>query len=240
VREDVLLRIGNGVELLALGAGGFDERRRVALGRVRGEAREDLEELHHARARARGGEADRNEVAFAKRLLERRVQLLRRELRALLEIERHQLFVDFHHLVDEGGMRRLHRGEIGIPVGIEEAVDHVLAAVRGEVDRQAFLAEDVLDASEEAGKVDVVGVDLVDEDHAVEPALGRGAHHARGVELDAVLRVDDDDGEVDAGERCDRLPGEIRHAGRVDEVDVDSLVGEVDEGSVEGVAVGLL
>ena len=43
-------------------------------------------------------------MPFAQRLLERRVQLVRRDL-ALLEVERHQRFVDFHHLVDQGAVR---------------------------------------------------------------------------------------------------------------------------------------
>ena len=36
-----------------------------------------------------------------------------------------------------------------IAVGIEEAIDDVLAAVRGQVDRQAFLAERLLDCAEQ-------------------------------------------------------------------------------------------
>ncbi len=178
-------------------------------------------------------------MPFTQRLLERRVQLLGRKLLALLEVERHELLVHFHHLVDQGGVRRLHRGEIGIAVGIEEAVHDVLASMRGEVDRQAFLAEHFLDPGEERLEVDVLRVDLVDEDHAVQVALAGRAHHARRVELDAVLRIDHDHREVDAGERGDRLPGEVGHAGGVDQVDVDAFVGEVDDCGAEGVAVGL-
>ena len=97
-----------------------------------------------AGAGARRHETDRHQVPFAQRLLERRVQLLRRDL-ALLEVERHQLLVDLDHLVDQRAVRFGHRGEIGFAVGIEEAVDDALAAVRGQVDRQAFLAERRLD-----------------------------------------------------------------------------------------------
>jgi hypothetical protein len=176
-------------------------------------------------------------VAFAQRLLERRVKLLGRELGALLEIEGHELLVHLDHLVDERVMRGLHRGKIGIAVGVEEAVHDVLAAVRGQVDRQALLAEDLLDALEQPFEIDVVRVDLVDEDHAAERALGRRAHHARRVELDAVLRVDHDDRRLDRRQGRDRLPGEVRHAGRVDQVDVDALEREVDERGVERVAV---
>ena len=59
-----------------------------------------------------GAEADRHEVILAQRLLERIVQLLGRELLALLEVERHQLFVDLDDLVDDLGVRGLDRGEV--------------------------------------------------------------------------------------------------------------------------------
>jgi hypothetical protein len=131
----------------------------------------------------------------------------------------------------------LHRGEIGIAVGIEEAVHDVLPAVRGQVDRQAFLPEDLLDALQKPFEIGVFGVDLVDEDHAAEAAFARRSHHPRRVELDAVLRVDDDDRRLHRRKRRDRLAGEIRHAGRIDQVDVDAFVGEVDERRIERVAV---
>jgi hypothetical protein len=55
-------------------------------------------------------------VAFAQRLLEWRVQLVRRDL-ALLEVARHQLLVDFDDLVDERAVRLLDRREVGSPSG---------------------------------------------------------------------------------------------------------------------------
>ena len=107
------------------------EQRRVALGRVGGELDQDIEQLGHARAGARGDEADGEQMPFAQRLFERRVQLLRRDL-ALLEVERHQRFVDFDDLVDQGAMGFGDRGEIRVAGGVEEAVDDALAAVRRE------------------------------------------------------------------------------------------------------------
>ena len=83
-------------------------------------------------------------MSVAQRLLERRVQLLRRDL-ALLEVLRHQRLVDFDDLVDERAVRAAHRREVGLAVGIEEAVDDALAAAGGKIDRQAFLAEQRLD-----------------------------------------------------------------------------------------------
>ena len=43
-------------------------------------------------------------MALAQRLLERRMQLLGRDL-ALLQVERHQLLVDLHDLVDQRAVR---------------------------------------------------------------------------------------------------------------------------------------
>jgi type II secretory pathway predicted ATPase ExeA len=50
---------------------------------------------------------------------------------ALLEVARHQLLVDLDDLVDERAVRLLDRREVGIPFGIEEAVDDALAAAAG-------------------------------------------------------------------------------------------------------------
>ena len=51
------------------------ELRRVAFARVRQQLDDDVEQLGDAGAGARRDEADRDQVAFAQRLLERRVQL---------------------------------------------------------------------------------------------------------------------------------------------------------------------
>ena len=98
----------DGVVALAL-----DEQRRIALGGIGGELHEDVEQFGDARAGARRDEAHRHQVAFAQRLLERRVQLLGRDL-ALLEVERHQVLVDLDDLVDQRAMRVGDRREIGI------------------------------------------------------------------------------------------------------------------------------
>ena len=71
---------------------------------------------------------------------------------------------------------------------------------------------------EQRRQVDVFRVDLVDHDHAAQPARLRPLHHAPRGEFDAGLRVDHDGRGVHRGERADRLAGEIRDAGRVDQV----------------------
>jgi len=105
---------------------------------------------------------------------------------ALLEVLLHQRFVHFHHLVDERGVRFLDGRKIGFAVGIEEAVHHVGAAFRGQVDRQAFPPDRLLDLARIAGRSAFSAVDTVDHDHAAQVPLRRPLEHAVGGELDPV------------------------------------------------------
>ncbi len=111
VRQHVLFRIGLRMELdggLALALG---EQRRVALGRIRQQLGEDVEQLGDAGAILGRHEAHRNQMPLAQRFLERRVQLLGLDL-ALLQVERHQLLVDLDDLVDQRAVRIGDRREI--------------------------------------------------------------------------------------------------------------------------------
>ena len=127
--EHVLLRIGLRAELGGRLPFALVEQRRIALGRIRRQLDQDVEQLGDAGAGLRRDEAHRDEMALAQRLLERRVQLLGRDL-ALLEVERHQVLVDLDHLIDERAVRLPDRRKVGLAVGIEETVDDALAAVR--------------------------------------------------------------------------------------------------------------
>ncbi len=239
VREHVRLRARNGEEFLRIRALALQERRRVALGRVRREVDDDVEQRLDPHDVLRRGEAHRDQVAFAQRLLERRVQLLRAYF-TLLEVFLHQRLVHFHHLVDERRVRLLDRGEIRLAVGIEEAVDHLFSALGGQVDRQAFLADRRADALDQRREVGVLRVDLVDDDHAAQIALRRPLEHAVGGELHAGLGVHHDHRGLDRGERADRLPHEVRRPRRVDQVNMGVLPGKIDDGGVERVPVLLL
>ena len=222
VREHVLGRIGLRAELDRGRAFALGEERRIAFGRIGEELVEDLQQLAEPGAGARRNEAHGQQMALAQRLLERRMQLVRLDL-ALLEVERHQFLVDLDDLVDERAMRGFHRREIRVAGGIEEAVDDALATVGRQIDRQAFLAERGLDPGQHCGQVDVLGVDLVDDDEAAQPALGRPLHHPRRDHLDAGLRVDHDRRRLDGVERADRLPDEIGEPGRVDDVNARAV-----------------
>ena len=68
-------RLGQGRQRLGSLALAAQERRRVGFGRVGQELDDDVEQLGHAGAALGRNEADRDQMALAQRLLERRVQL---------------------------------------------------------------------------------------------------------------------------------------------------------------------
>ena len=221
VRERVLAGIGDRREVGALAVArlGDDVGGRVAFSRVGQELHDHVEQLADSGAALRRGKHHRDEMAFAQRALERLVQLVGAHL-ALLEVRLHQLLVDLDHLVDELAVRFFHRAEIGLARGREEAVRYPGAAAGRQVERQAFLAERLLDALEQVLQVDVVGIDLVDDDQAIESALRRPAEEAPGHHLDAVLRVDDDRGGLDRGERGQSVPEKVRVARGIQQMDI--------------------
>ncbi len=222
VGEHVFLRIGLRPELRRRVAFPFVEQRWIAFSRIRRQLDEHVEKLGDARAGLCRHEAHRHEMAVAQRLLERRVQLIGRDL-ALLQVLRHQRLVDLDHLIDERAMRAAHRREVGFAVGIEEAVDDPLAAAGGQIDRQALFAEKRLDRREQTGQIGILGVDLVDDDKAAQTAFGRPVHHSRGNHLDAGLRADDHRRGLHGIERADRLTEKIGKSGRIDQVDTRVL-----------------
>ncbi len=64
-------------------------------------------------------------MALAQGLLKRVVELLRRDLLALLEVNGHELLVELDHLVNELGVRGLHGREVGRrAMRLKEAIDH--------------------------------------------------------------------------------------------------------------------
>ena len=130
--------------------------------------------------------------------------------------------------------------EVGLPVGVEEAVDDAAAAAGRQVDRQALLAERRLDRRQETRQVDILHVDLVDDDEAAEPALRRPIHHPRRDHLDARLRAHHHRRRLHGVERTDRLPDEIGEAGRVDQVDARVLRVEVQNRRAQRVLPRLL
>ena len=173
-------------------------------------------------------------MAFAQRLLERRVQLGGVDV-AFVEVALDQIGVDLDDLLDEGAMRVVDAAEVAVPLAVVEAVDDLRGAGVGQVHRQADLAERRLDLRQHAGQVDAGGVDAIDDDHAVALARGGVLHHAHRHRLDADRRVDHHRRRLDRLERGQALAEEIGRARRVDEVDAGLAVRQVQHARVERV-----
>ena len=111
-------------EILGLLAFAAQEVRGIALLGAGHQPRDQVEQLVQPGAGARRRETDRDQVTFAQRFLEGRVQLLWRERFALLQVDRHQRFVELDDLVDQRFMGRAHRRKSGrrLRVRREEAV----------------------------------------------------------------------------------------------------------------------
>ena len=115
-------------------------------------------------------------------------------------------------------MRIVDRRKIGGARGIEKTIDDAFAAVGGQIDRQAFLAERALHGGKHRGQIDVIGVDPIDDDEPAQLACSRPVHHPRGDHLRTRRRVDDDRCRLDCIERADRLADEVGIARRIDQM----------------------
>ena len=145
------------------------------------------------------------------------MQLIGRNL-ALLEVERHQCFVDFHDLIHQRTVSLGDGGKIRFARGIEKAIDDPPAIVGGKVDRQALFSERGLDSGQETREIDIFGVDLVDDHQPAQFPLRGPVHHARSDHFDAGRSIDHDGCRLHRVERADRLADEIGKAGSVDHV----------------------
>jgi hypothetical protein len=175
-------------------------------------------------------------VTLAQRLLEGRVKIGGARVLAVVEVLRQQRFVLLDQLVDQLAVGMGDRIEVGVALVVFQHLDHILAAMRRQIEQQAFLAEALADLVHQRRQVDVVGIDLVDHDHARQAARLGGAHHALGGKLDAGLGVDDDDRGFDTGQGGHRLPGKVGVARGVDQVDMHALGGKVHQRRIERVA----
>src|SRR5882757_10939549 len=120
----------------------FEKRWRVAFCWIGHESRNNPQQLGNARPSLRRDETHGHEVPFAQRLLKRVVELLRRERFALFEIHGHQLLVELDDLVDDLSVRGSDGGEVRtLSIGLKEAIEHRLAAVRRQVQRQTLRTE---------------------------------------------------------------------------------------------------
>jgi hypothetical protein len=241
VGEDVLRAVRHRLEWLG-DVARFSpvERRRIAFGGIGRQRRQHVQQFADAGTGARRDEQDGHQVAGAQGPLEGRVKVGRARVLAVVEVLRQQRFVLFHELVDQLAVGVGDRIEIRVAAVVLQHLDHVLAAVGRQVEQQALLAEGLADVGDKAGQIDVVGVDLVDHDHARQAARLGGAHHALGGQLDAGLGVDHHEGGFHAGQRGNGLTGEIRVARRIDQVHMHALGGKVHQRGIQRMAGALL
>ena len=196
---------------------------------------DDVEQLGDAGAGLRGDEADRDQVAFAQRLLERRVQLGGVDV-AVVEVAVDEVGVDLDDLLDERPVRRVDAAEVAVALAVVEAVDDLACRrASGRFSGRHSLPNALLDLRQHAGQVDAGRVDPVDDDHAVALARRGVLHHAHRHRLDADRRVDDDRRRLDRLERGQALAEEIGRARRVDEVDARLAARQVQHARVERV-----
>ena len=121
----------------------------------------------------------------------------------------------------------------GVVEQVDDAVEVGLVA-DGELDRRHAGPEGLADLGQRAVEVGPLAVELVDHDDPGHTEAGRGAPGVLGLRLHAVGGADDDDGQVDVGQRGDHLAGEVGVAGRVEQVDLDPVDGERGEAGRDG------
>ena len=178
----------------------FEKHGRIALGRVRHQALEDLQQLVDTGTRRCRDEAHRDEVLVAQCFFERVVQLLRLQFLSLLEIDFHELVIDFDNLVDDLRVRGGYVAErCFIAFGLEEAVDDLGTVGGWEIQWQALAAERRADVVKQEPEVHAFGVDLVNDDHTTKPLIVSGFHHASSDLFDSRLGVDYDRSRFDSG-----------------------------------------
>ena len=242
VGQHMQCRIRLRVHRPGLGALAPQELRRIGFARVREQPGDHLQQFGDAGTGARGHEAYRDQMAFAQRLFQRRMQLRRVDV-AVVQVAFHKASVDFHHLLHQRAVRPRHRREIGrrgFVLLAVEAVDHPRAAAGRQVHRQALAAESGLDLFQQRLWIHALRVDLVDDDQPVAPALCGPVHHPARHRLDARGRADDDGSGLHRFQRRQRLAQEFRRAGRVDQVRVDAAMPEMQQRRIERMKDALL
>ena len=210
-------RVGVGCDRLRLGALALEELRRVAFGGVGQQLVDDVQQFGHAGAGARRDEAHRDQVPFAQRLLQRRMQLGGVDV-AVVEVAVDERGIDLDDLLDQRAMRlRRPRRNRRSPSRLKKQSTTRAPPSAGRFSGRHSRAERGLDLRPAApARFTPGGIDLVDDDQAVELARGGVLHHAHRHRLDTGAGVDHDGRGVHRFQRRQRLADEVRRAGGVD------------------------
>ena len=192
------------------------------VGRQRTE-RQGVEQFGQARARLARNAQHRNQRALGHGLDDQPGDFFVGGRRAL-EIPLHHRFIDLddrlqQRLADFGRIDQ-RAGRVGGRLQRAGHAAELGPLAQRHVEQHAALAEQLLNAFDQRGEVDVVGIHPVHDDHPSQAGLLRLVEHAAGVDLDARLGVDDDRRRIDAAHRADRLADEIGIAGRVDHMEL--------------------
>ena len=186
VPDDMLVRIRLNGHFHGIIAFALVEYGWITFQRVRHQALENVKQFGNARTGRCRHKTDGDQVTFAQRLFERFMQLFRLQVLSLLEIDLHQFFVDFHHLVDDSlvssidGIKR----RLGA-VWLKKTIDNTLALGIRKIDRQAFRAKGFPNIFDETGQIYVFGINLVYDDHAAKSLRFGRSHHTSCYFFDA-------------------------------------------------------
>jgi hypothetical protein len=193
-----------------------------------------VQQVVEAGTRLGRNEQDGHQAPLAQRLLEGRMQLARRRVLAVLQVASQQVLVFLDQLIDQLAVGVGDRVEVGVANFMLQNLDHVSPIVRRQVEHFALVAEAFAEPHHQAGQIDVVGIDLVDDDHARQATRLGGAHHALGHQFDAGLGIDHYHGGIDRRQRGKGLTGEIGITRRVEQVDMHAFGGEIHQCRIEG------
>ncbi len=166
------------------------------------------------------------------------MQLLGLQLLTLLQVDFHQGLVHLDHLVDDAAVGLGDVREIGgRAAGLKEAVDDLFAAIRRQIDGQAFGAEGVADLSGEVFQVHPLGIDLVDDDEAAQLAILCDRHHALGDPLYPRLGVDDHRRRLHRRQHGYAAAQEVRKARGIEQINMLAIGIKAGDADVKGVPV---
>ena len=128
-------------------------------------------------------------MTLAERLGDERVQKPRVDM-AFLEVALEHFVVLFNHALDEGAVNVLDGHDVAVAVLAVEAVDDVRAVACREIDGQHARSPRFAQLLEALFKIGIREIELIDDDHAAEPALLGRFHHPAREKLRAARRVD--------------------------------------------------
>ncbi len=177
--------------------------------------------------------------ALIHRAFERGVQGLVIRLFAA-EVFLHQLFVEFDDLIENGRVRGRDGTEITFAAVVQQAFHDRLGPAGGKIDRQAFVAEGLLDLRDETLQINFRQIDFIDDDRARQIARAGDLHHSPRDHFDARLGVDDHGDGFDRRQARDAEADQVGAAGRVDDVDSLAKVIAMQDGGIDGMPVFLL